>query len=156
MRTVLELLDAANRWLAAQGRTDQWGTEPHSTNPRRMAQVTRFATSEELYLAEHDGGTTVAALALGEAPDHIPHCPDPHVYINLLVADPAGPGKGAGAVLLDLARTRAREQGIDLLRVDCYRGPDRALIGYYEKQGFTPAEEFTVRSWPGQVLQQKL
>ena len=157
--TVLALLDAATRWLAARGRTDQWGTDKHSTNPRRIAEITGFATSQELCLAER-GGTTVAALALGEPPAHIPYCEHPHLYVRLLVADPAGPDKGAGAKLLDHARDRAREQGLDLLRVDCYRGPDRALVRYYERQGFTVAEEFTVerpdRAWPGQVLQQRI
>ena len=40
---VLGLLDGATEWLVARGRTDQWGTEPHSTSPRRIAQITSFA-----------------------------------------------------------------------------------------------------------------
>ena len=39
---MLRLLDGATEWLVARGRTDQWGTEPHSTNPRRIEQINGF------------------------------------------------------------------------------------------------------------------
>lgn len=156
---VLGMLDRATAWLATQGRTDQWGTEPHSTSRRRIDQVTSFADRGWLHIAQR-GAEPVAALAIGDAPEHIPYCAEPHLYVNLLVADPSGPGKGAGAALLEFARTVARQRGLGLLRVDCFRGADRALIGYYERQGFTAAEEFSVSlpsgDWPGQVLRQRL
>jgi hypothetical protein len=45
--------------------------------------------------------------------------------------------------------------------VDCYAGGDRALVGYYERQGFTATESFEVPLksgvvWPGQILEQRL
>ncbi|GAA2396714.1 hypothetical protein [Dactylosporangium salmoneum] len=48
-----------------------------------------------------------------------------------------------------------------LLRVDCYAGGDGALVRWYERQGFTATEAFTVTrddgtEWPGQVLAQPL
>jgi hypothetical protein len=44
-----------------------------------------------------------------------------------------------------------------LLRVDCYAGDDRKLVAYYEGNGFTPTEPFTVEGrWPGQVLARRL
>ncbi|HET6988261.1 MAG TPA: GNAT family N-acetyltransferase, partial [Kribbella sp.] len=52
---VLALLDGATEWLVARGRPDQWGTEPHSTSPRRVAQITEFAESGGLWVAEQDG-----------------------------------------------------------------------------------------------------
>jgi len=52
------------------------------------------------------------------------------------------------------------QRGCVLLRVDCYRGPDVALVRYYESQGFVATDEFTVDlprgPWPGQVLEQRL
>jgi len=61
---------------------------------------------------------------------------------------------------LDHARRLARSAGVSLLRVDCYRGPDVALVRYYESHGFVATDEFTVDlprgPWPGQVLEQRL
>jgi hypothetical protein len=50
----------------------------------------------------------------------------------------------------------ARERGAHLLRVDCYAGGDRALVRYYERQGFTATDPFAVGEWPGQVLEERL
>ena len=63
-------------------------------------------------------------------------------------------------VLLDHARDLAEEQGVGLLRVDCYGGDDRALVRYYEREGFRATEPFTVDTprgpWPGQVLEKRV
>jgi GNAT superfamily N-acetyltransferase len=76
------------------------------------------------------------------------------------VTDRALIGQGIGTALLDHARALARADGIDLLRVDCFAGGDGALVRYYEKQGFTRAEQFAVpvndSEWIGQVLIQRL
>lgn len=156
---VLRLLDKATEWLVANGRTDQWGTEPHSTNPRRVAQVTVFAEGNGLWLAEVDG-VPVGALSVGDALPYIPAVDEPELYVRLLVTDRARVGQGIGAALLDHARFLARKRGVSLLRVDCFAGGDGALVRYYERQGFTRAESFSVPSgdaeWPGQVLVQRL
>jgi GNAT superfamily N-acetyltransferase len=69
-------------------------------------------------------------------------------------------GHAIGTMLLDHARELARADGVELLRVDCFAGGDGALVRYYEKQGFTRAEQFVVpvndSEWPGQVLIQRL
>ncbi|HEY0472032.1 MAG TPA: GNAT family N-acetyltransferase [Kribbella sp.] len=156
---VLELLDGATEWLVAQGRTQQWGTEPHSTSPRRVEQVNGFVDSQGLWIAE-SAGHAVGALAVGEAMPYVPAATEPELYVQLLVTDRASAGQGVGAGLLDHARSLARENGVDLLRLDCFAGGDGALVRYYEKQGFTRAEPFAVRvndsEWPGQVLVQRL
>jgi GNAT superfamily N-acetyltransferase len=156
---VLALLDGATRWLAARGRTGQWGTEPHSTNPRRIAQVTGMARHGGLYLA-WSGATPVGALAVGEAPEWIPPAAEPEVYVNLLVTERSYAGHGIGGRLLGYARDLARQRGVGLVRVDCYASDDRALVRYYESQGFTATDPFTVRQpsgpWPGQVLAQRV
>ncbi len=156
---VLGLLDEATTWLVANGRTDQWGTEAHSTNPRRVQQIEGFAADGGLWVAESDG-RVVGALAVGEAMSYVPAATEPELYIRLLVTDRAARGGGIGTELLEHARKLARELGVELLRVDCFGGGDGALIRYYEKQGFTRAEPFGVQvsdsEWPGQLLYQRL
>ncbi|MEV8512739.1 GNAT family N-acetyltransferase [Dactylosporangium sp. NPDC051484] len=157
---VLELLDGATRWLVSLGRTGQWGTEPHSTNPRRRESTARWVPPGHLHVAEL-GGRPVGALAVGTAADWIPPASGPELYVNLLVTSREHKGLGLGGALLDHARALAIRRGLPLLRVDCYGGGDRALVGWYERQGFTATEPFTVRladgtEWPGQVLEQRL
>jgi GNAT superfamily N-acetyltransferase len=157
---VLALLDGATEWLVAQGRIDQWGTEPHSTNPQRIAQITGFADDDGLWLAEEADGRVVGALAVGAALPYVPPAVEPELYVRLLVTDRASAGQGIGGALLDHARELARAAGVGLLRVDCFAGGDGALVRYYEKQGFTREVEFAVpvkgSEWPGQVLVQRL
>lgn len=156
---VLGLLDGATEWLVARGRTDQWGTEPHSTNSRRIEQITGFADDGGLWVAETDG-RVVGALAVGAALPYVPAADEPELYVRLLVTDRASAGQGIGASLLDHARELARADGVGLLRVDCFAGGDGALVRYYEKQGFTREREFAVpvndSEWPGQILFQRL
>jgi GNAT superfamily N-acetyltransferase len=156
---VLHLLDKATEWLVANGRTDQWGTEPHSTNPRRIAQIRRFVDDDGLWVSE-EAGQVVGALAVGEATEYIPPVDEPELYVRLLVTDRAAKGTGIGTRLLEHARVLARELGVHLLRVDCFGGGDEALIRYYESQGFVRAERFVVpvndSVWPGQVLSQRV
>ncbi|GAB3983401.1 GNAT family N-acetyltransferase [Plantactinospora veratri] len=156
---VLALLDGATRWLVQRGRIGQWGSSPHSGNPRRIAQVRRWAADGELYVAEV-AGRPVGALVVGTAVPHVPAATEPELYVNLLVSDRAHAGRRIGARLLEYAEDLARDQGVGLLRVDCYAGDDGALVRYYESQGFTATEPFTVpladRRWPGQLLERRL
>ena len=119
----------------------------------------QWAGSGGLYLAESDG-RPVGALAVGVAPPYVPPATEPELYVILLVTDRRHAGRGIGGRLLDHARHLARRAGVAVLRVDCYRGPDVALVRYYESQGFVPTDEFTVDlprgPWPGQVLEQRL
>ncbi|GIH10474.1 GCN5 family N-acetyltransferase [Rhizocola hellebori] len=155
----LALLDRAAEWLVERGRTGQWGTEKQSTSPRRLAQAQPWADSGGFYLAWNDD-VPVGALVVGQAPAHIPPAGEPELYVNLLVTDRRHAGEGVGAAMLDYARDLARAQGVRLLRLDCYAGDDRALVAYYEKQGFSATETFSfeIRDtvWPGQVMQLRL
>ena len=152
---VLALLDGAVEWLVAAGRTGQWGTEPHSTRPGRIEQITGFADSGGLWIAE-TGGRAVGALTVGEAMPYVPAAVEPELYVRLLVTERASAGHGIGTTLLGLARELAREQGVGLLRVDCYAGGDGALVRYYERQGFTRDQTFSIGDWPGQILVERL
>lgn len=156
---VLGLMDKATTWLVSIGRDDQWGTQPHSTNAKRIAQIEGFARSGGLHIAEV-GGIAVGALSVGEALPYAPPADQPELYVQLLISDRATPSaRGVGAVLLAYARELAERQGVRLLRLDCFAGGEGALVRYYEQRGFTREETFTVaqgdRDWPGQVLAQR-
>lgn len=152
---VLAMLDGAIRWLTEHGRTGQWGSEPQSGEPRRIESLTGFADRGGLWLAEVDG-EPAGALAVGAPPSYVQPVAEPELYVNWLLTDRAHRGLGIGGRLLAHARELAAAAGTSLLRVDCYAGDDRALVRYYESQGFTPTERFTVNDWPGQVLAQRL
>ncbi|GIF00056.1 GNAT family N-acetyltransferase [Paractinoplanes rishiriensis] len=157
---VLELLDDAVAWLVSLGRTDQWGTRPLSANPRRVALTEEQARDGELHLAV-DGDLVVGVLGVGGATEYVPPAVEPELYVRLLVTRRAYAAKGVGSFLLDHARRLARERGVGLLRVDCFASEDRALVGYYERQGFTATDRFEVtlasgQVWQGQVLAQRL
>lgn len=157
---VLALLDGATEWLVARGRTEQWGTAPHSTSPRRVEQITNFAADGELWVGTV-AGRVVGALAVGAAMEYVPPAAEPELYVRLLVTDRAFAGHNLGGTLLDHARDLARASGVRLLRVDCFAGGDQALVRYYERQGFTRETEFAVPrvnepDWLGQVLAQRL
>lgn len=156
---VVALMDGAVEWLVAEGRRDQWGTDPYSADPRRVAAISSMAVGRELYLAV-SRDNVVGALAVGSAQSYVPPVAEPELYVRLLVTDRAWAGRGIGGRLLEHARTIARAGDVKLLRVDCYAGLDRALIRYYEGQGFTATDTFEVARpsgpWPGQILQQRL
>ena len=153
---VLGLFDDAVRWMVARGATEQWGSEPFSTHPGRVAAVERWAAGGGLRICERDG-TPVAALVVGEAPDYVPAATEPELYVVVLVAARSmAAARGAGRVLLGVAEDEARAARLGLLRVDCFAGNDGALVRYYESAGFTPTTPFTVGSWPGQVLERRL
>ncbi|PZF92498.1 GNAT family N-acetyltransferase [Micromonospora deserti] len=158
--TILRLLDDATAWLVARGRTGQWGTEPASADPRRVAQADTWAAGGGLWLAVL-GDRPVGALVVGAANDFVPAPTEPELYVNLLVTDRAHAGLGIGGRLLAHAAELARDRGVRLLRVDCYAGGDGGLVRWYTRQGFTPTDPFTVERpgrdpWPGQVLARRL
>ncbi|MDI1460711.1 GNAT family N-acetyltransferase [Catellatospora sp. KI3] len=158
--TVLAFMDRATAWLVSIGRPDQWGTEPHSTNPRRVGQIEGFARAGGLWIAERDG-VAVGALSVGEALPYVSPTDEPELYIQLVITDRAAPAaRGVGAELLAHARELALRQRVGRLRLDCFAGGEGVLVGYYERQGFTRAETFSVAQpsgqWPGQVLTRRL
>jgi GNAT superfamily N-acetyltransferase len=163
---ILGMFDSGVAWLAAQGRTRQWGSTPWSANPRAVAMVERFVTEGAPFIAEYEG-VPAATLTLTDAPGpYVRPADEPERYIHILASDRRFKGRGAGSALLAHAAQETRRCGISLLRVDCYAGDDRKLVAYYERHGFTPTESFTVgrdawpgqteESWPGQVLARRV
>lgn len=81
---------------------------------------------------------------------------EPELFVRILVTDRSRKGSGIGAALIADAVEETRRRGLGLLRVDCYAGADRRLVGQYRALGFTETESFEVEQpdgvWPGQVL----
>jgi GNAT superfamily N-acetyltransferase len=156
---VMALLDDAVRWLNARGRPGQWGTDPLSESRRLTTLISEIAADGGLHLAVR-GDVVVGALGVGQPPAYVSPASEPELYVVLLVTDRNHAGEGLGRRLLAYARRLAVASGAGLLRVDCYAGDDRALVRYYEGQGFTATQRFTVPQgeiqWPGQVLEQRL
>lgn len=156
---VLGMLDSAIEWMVARGATGQWGSAPASTNPRFVDRVAGFCANGELHLAEVDG-VPAGALAVGDPLEYAPAATEPELYVRLLITHRDFAGRGVGARLLAHADDLARAEGIGLLRVDCYAGNEGRLVEYYERQGYTRTEPFTVERpvgpWPGQYLIRRL
>jgi GNAT superfamily N-acetyltransferase len=151
---VLGLFDDAVRWLAEQGRTGQWGTEPFSANARSTDRV-RQRLAGEAWLAETDG-RVAAFMSLGDALTYVPPSDVPELYVTGLVGARFPEARGAGRALLKHAEARAAEEAVERIRVDCYGGGDRALVAFYVSAGFTPTEAVMAGDWPGQVLELRL
>ncbi|WP_405143051.1 GNAT family N-acetyltransferase [Sphaerisporangium sp. NBC_01403] len=152
---VLAMYDSAVAWLAAAGRTGQWGASPFSADPARVELVTSHAAAGGMRVAEVDG-RAAGCMVLGTPMSYIAPAPEPELYVQALVIDRAFAGRAVGTALLRRARQEAVELGVSLLRVDCYAGGDGRLVKYYESQGFTRSETFTVGDWPGQLLEMRL
>jgi GNAT superfamily N-acetyltransferase len=150
---LLDLFDEAVEWLVARGQPGQWGSEPFSATPERVAAVERLAGEGRLFVAEQDGAP-VGALIVGERMPYAPEAGEPELYVRLLITSRRRAGQGIGARLVERAREEARAAGVTLLRVDCYAAP--GLVAWYESQGFTPVAPLYVGAWEGRLLEQRV
>ena len=78
------------------------------------------------------------------------------LYIHLLVTSSQRRGENLGASLVGVAKTHAQDQGVSLVRVDCYNGNDGQLTRWYEKTGFSQVGTFETGPWKGCVLEQRV
>ncbi|WP_329337824.1 GNAT family N-acetyltransferase [Streptomyces sp. NBC_00663] len=158
---ILGMLDSCVEWLVSQGRTGQWGSKPLSESPKTLESVTRYMDDGVTYIAEVDG-VPAATLSLTGAPGaylaHLPAPGEPERYIHWLASERRFKGQGVGSALIEHAAEETRLAGIGLLRVDCYAGDDGKLVRYYENNGFSRVEAFTVgeQQWPGQLLARRV
>ncbi|KJY43066.1 GCN5 family acetyltransferase [Streptomyces sp. NRRL B-1568] len=156
---ILDMLDGAIEWLVAHGSTGQWGTQPWSARPRAVAQLERIVSEGAPWIAEIDGVPAGTAVLTPYPTPQVAPADEPEVYVHLLVSDRRFAGRGVGAALLAHAAQETRQQGIGLLRVDCYAGNEGRLVAFYEGQGFTRTETFRAGEggeWPGQVLARRV
>jgi GNAT superfamily N-acetyltransferase len=158
---VVAVYDEAVAWLAAHGRSDQWGTTPFSARPDVVALIRHRADSGTMWLA-HTGQLLLGAIVLAdEAPSYIDQpAGEAEIYISGFITSRAPHARIAGRKLLDHTRTTARRAGINLLRLDCYAGGDGGLVRYYESIGFHQVTRFTIElmgtPYSGCLLQQRL
>ncbi|WP_246107603.1 GNAT family N-acetyltransferase [Saccharothrix saharensis] len=89
-------------------------------------------------------------------PRYVEPAAEPEAYVTLLVTARSHAGLGVGSALPAHARDETRRAGVEPLRVDCYAGSGGALVDCYRRNAFEPTEPFTVGSWPGQVLAQRV
>lgn len=143
---VLDLMDANVAWLVAQGREAQWGSEPWSASPDKSEFVRGMVSSGTLTIVESDGAVIAASLLDDHPMPYVPEVPESEYYLKLLVVSPEHRGAKIGHRLIKLARQQTLEDGVGLLRVDCWSGGDRRLVDYYIGEGFAPTEEIEVRA----------
>ncbi|MET9372758.1 GNAT family N-acetyltransferase [Streptomyces sp. NPDC003035] len=153
---ILAMLDSAVVWLNGMGITDQWGTDPWTSKPAAVKKVGEIVDSGTPWIAEIDGEPAGTVTLTPHPTSYVAPVDEPEVYVHLLATDGRFHGRGVGAALLAHAVEETRRQGISLLRVDCFAGSEGRLVAYYERQGFTRTEPFTVGDWPGQVLERRV
>ncbi|MCT4356822.1 GNAT family N-acetyltransferase [Streptomyces sp. Je 1-79] len=150
---IVAMLDSAVVWLNAKGITDQWGTEPWSARAKAVSRVEEIVAEGTPWIAEIDGVPAGTVTLTPHPAPYVAPAGEPEVYVHILATDGRFHGRGVGAALLAHAVEETRRQGLSLLRVDCFAGGEGRLVEYYERQGFTRTEPFTVGDWPGQVLE---
>src|SRR5215211_4121143 len=100
---IIGLMDEAIAWLASQGRTGQWGTEPMSARPDKVEWMRREVEANDLWMAEIDR-VPVGAMLLGEEPmSYVPPVDERELYLHLLVTSRRCAGGGVGQALVDQA-----------------------------------------------------
>jgi len=157
---VMALYDQAVRWLAETGRAGQWGTEPWSRQPVMTARLEHVVRAGGLRVAETRNGDLVGALWITQAPRYVTPAAEPELYLGHLVVDRRHAGRGVGQVMLDAAEREAAEHGARQLRLDCWAGGGQALVRYYERAGFTRAQQISLPAvgggWEGVVLTRRI
>jgi GNAT superfamily N-acetyltransferase len=148
---VVALFDANVAWLVENGRSAQGGSEPFSGNPKLVGFVRDLLADGLVTIAEADGVVVGASVVSDHPMSYVPPIEEEERYLELLIVSPANRGERIGQQLIERARAYTIAEGVDILRVDCWSGGDRKLVGYYESQGFTPTQEIEVR--PGATVQ---
>ncbi|MGO4535733.1 GNAT family N-acetyltransferase [Leifsonia sp. 2MCAF36] len=154
--SVLDLFDQAVEWFKTFGNIEQWGTTPFSSQPRQVERVSSWLGSPGGWIAELPGVPVAGVIVLGARHDYVPAIDSEELYVRLLLGARVPEAKGVGRALLAFADREAASTGINRLRVDCYNGGNGRLPQFYESCGYRRTETFTVRDWPGQLLERVL
>lgn len=107
----------------------------------------------EVYLLELAGKLVGTVRLARKSPPEEP----PHLYVNQLAVDPAHQRRGLGGQLMDLAEERAKELGVDRVRLDTAI-PAAHLLRWYGARGYVKIGE---AQWRGKtyrsvILEKKL
>jgi GNAT superfamily N-acetyltransferase len=153
---VLQVFDEVIAWFVGIGNTHQWGTEPWSASPRRVAQVAEACALPGAWVVEDPEGHLRGALVLGDPMPYVPSATEPEVYVRLLIAARDPSVRGLGRRMMAFADDQARAAGVTGLRVDCYGGGTGDLVRFYESCGYQRISTFDLAGWPGQLLGRRL
>lgn len=117
-------------WMAARG-TVQW---PVGSLPRE--RIASQVAAGEWHVLDDDAGLVGTIRVLWSDPDFWGADETPSVYVHGLMVDRTRTGQGVGTALLDWARRRGLDAGVQKLRLDC-RTTNPVLRTYYEGYGLT-------------------
>jgi GNAT superfamily N-acetyltransferase len=151
---LLALVDGIVAWLVARGRSGQWGSAPLSARAAFRERTAAYVAADKVTVADRDGAVVGAIVLDTDHPPYVPPglVPPGALYVHTLVSDRTPAGAGAGALLLDVARSRAANLGVPLA-LDHWAGSPE-LATRYERAGFTAVGGFTLDHavpWPGTV-----
>lgn len=154
---VLALGDEAVAWMNARGNTEQWGTKPWTGDEKHEQMVYYALLGDGVHVMESEEGDVVGVLmATDQRSEHAPVVDERELYINLLLTSRQRSGQGIGAALMERAKAVAGEQGIDLIRLECWAGENGSLVRVYEGYGFQRVQEVFAEDWPGMLLAMRL
>jgi GNAT superfamily N-acetyltransferase len=131
------LLDAVH-WMDANG-LHQW----EERNVRWDSLSKHYAVDD--FLIAYDNGTPAACMALTDYdPFFWPDIPKGEsLYIHKFAVLRKYAGQGCSTELIECAKEKARQSGINAIRLDCHK--NRAKVrAVYEKHGFVCAGEKTL------------
>ncbi|KAL8947304.1 MAG: hypothetical protein Q9222_006400 [Ikaeria aurantiellina] len=181
--TFLYLFDEAVEWLTARGLSSQWGTEPMKSDPTHIEKVQRMVDICTVFLAspkvspssesisspvdEPMTPSLVPGMCLISRqrchPEIIPPASEPENYIQYLATSRShAASKGLGKAFIEVAEKFTRDQGLGLLRLDCFAGGELGeggLVKVYERLGFRkagPKLVYDESGWLGQVMEKKV
>ena len=120
--------------------------EPHLYGPHRAAPIEDFfrdwleSENNETWIAERDGHCLGYLTCVVQRRDATPFSPPrAHLYVDALAVSPEAQRQGVGRTLMRHAESRARELGLDRVRLDV-RNANPKAIGFYEALGYAPEQ----------------
>ncbi|MEE2046702.1 GNAT family N-acetyltransferase, partial [Nocardiopsis tropica] len=90
---VLEMFDRTVAWLAARGRSGQWGDTPWSRDPDRVRLVEDLV-SDGMWVAEAEGSPAGVLTVREEAPAYAPPAGGPDLDVRLRLGSREHSGAG--------------------------------------------------------------
>lgn len=136
---VLTVLDDAAHWLVKRG-VEQWPVS-FRQSPVRCRKIAHEIMLGHVFV-HYDGDIPTGTVTVTDwqDPDFRDGWPEPDLhalYVTRLAVTRTARDRepGLGARLLEFAADHARRAGYEAVRLDCNR-LNRALHGYYERQGF--------------------
>lgn len=105
---VLALFDTNVAWLVERGRSDQWGSEPFSEQPKLVEFVRDLLSTGLVTIAEIDGAVVGASVVTDHPMPYVPPIAENERYLKLLIVSPAHRGQRIGHRLIELARDFTR------------------------------------------------